>query len=514
MSDPRVIDMPVRRVTAYEDRAALRRVETLTLTPGRHQIIVPGVTPLGVDGRLDARVEAGAATVEDARAVRRLEVRSGDGDARRERFAAETAAAAEAHLDADAELQRLTRLRNAARALHSRGFAALMRAAWAGEEAAPAALRANLARLEAQVDEAEAALRAAVARRSAVSLAMQRARSLASAIPPAESRLVCDLAVQLRVDAAGPVTLAIEMVVPCALWRPAHEAALDAGGALTWTALATAWQATGEDWTDVELVFSTARPSAGAELPAVREDRLRLQPRNEPKKRVVLAHRNEAIAKDKGDDAVPGVYDGGEARVFCARGRVDLPSDGRPHRFELGDFRTEARVARIARPEIAAQVFEIAALRNAAEWPLLAGPVALRRDGAFVGTGDVAYVGPGEPFELAFGSDDRWTLKCRREQQIEKRALVRDRTHFVTEVDLDYTGAGRGEVTVELRLPCSEIEALEVHPSTQFCSEGTPKPDADGIVRWPITCVAGERRAVQLGFWFDKSGDVVLPDPW
>lgn len=506
MSETRDLPMPVRAVTAYEDRAELRRTETVELPAGRHRLRVPDVTPLAGDAYLDARVESGAATVEHLRAVRRRII---DPD-RAARRAAERDRAREAATATEETVRRARDRRDAARARLTRYIHDIDRALRAGQPVtAPADA---VARLEARLDTADAALRDARARHREATERLGELDALAGATDP--GRAVCDLEVQLYAETPGPVTLTVTMIVPCALWRPAHAAHLTtADGAVEWTALGTVWQHTGEAWNHVELTLSTARPGAGARLPDLTADRIHAQPRAD-RKRIVVAHRQESIATDKGDAALPGVDDGGEARTFRATAPVTLPSDGRPHRVELGRFTAAATVDRVTRPALAETVYELAHLTHDAPWPILAGPVDLRRDGAFTGTGDIPYVGPGERFEIAFGSDDRYTVRHRRRRRTEKRMLARDRTVFVTEVELYYTGVGTGRVTVELQMPKSELADLEVIAVDDFCTEGRPAPDADGIVQLPVTCRPAEPREVTLGFRFEHGSDVVLPDPW
>lgn len=534
----RPLPMPVRQVTLYEDRAELVRRVTLELPPGRHRFTVPRVTPLAGQGRLDARVEAvdGAEAFEGV-AVEHVEVghRWAPAEAdRRDAMAAEREAALAAEHAADAILSAANARRARARWVLTGLVKATQQAVWAGTTATDADFAGDLGAIEARLARAEQAVAdAAAAHRGAVA-ARERFDALTQAA--AHDRLEPQTWLELQIYVEGPsegapraVTLRVSMVVPCALWRPSHEAHLvggpDGGAAeddtldaltaatVEWIAQATVWQQTGEAWTDVELSFSTARPGAGARLPGLDPDRIAVQPRAD-RKRIVLAHREENIATDKGESALPGVDDGGEARHYRAEGRVDVPSDGRPHRFPLGRFDSAATTARVVRPALSLHVFELAHLHNEGPWPLLAGPVTLRRHGAYTGTGELSFVGPGERFELAFGSDDRWTVRHRRLRRVRKRALGRDQTHYLTSIELMHDGVGSAEVVVELRLPQSEIADLIVHQSDQFECDRWPTPDEDGIARVPVVCEPSQTRTLKLGFWFEKKGELVMPDPW
>ncbi len=500
----RSLPAPPTRVTAYEDRAEVLREVPIEAFTGRLTLTLTALTPLLSDAHLSARI-SGPAEVEDV-SVRRRWVQPDEAAA---------AATLQARIDeALAKLERLQRAlaraeqRLASARRNREAYAKRLGAAiWRGEAEG---WREGLARLEAAV---EAALAAAEPARTAAEQAQREARDLSvlTAAEP-EPRLVADVTVRLRGGVGEAATLSLTHLVACALWRPAHEARL-VGDTLHWQTFGTVWQRTGEDWSGVELRLSTARPGAGAELPDLEEDHLRLQGKVH-KKRVVLAHRDEAVSRDQGAAAVPGVYDGGEAREFSATVKVDLPSDGRGHRVATGGFEAPVETTLVCIPELARHVFLRARLSNTGATPILAGPVTLVREGAYVGEGEVAYVGPGEGFDLGFGSDDRFGVTYERKVEVEKRVLGADRRHFIASAALQSTATERSLVWVEMRLPRSELEALQVKVSGQHCTQGDPEPDAQGLVRVPLELYPADRELVTLGFWLDKSGDVVLPDPW
>ncbi len=509
MSERRVVAMPVRRVTAFEDRAELVRTVELELPPGRTAVIVEGVTPLVSAAHLSARCE-GAARVEEVRVDRRWTTPSQAEQL--PRLEAELVAAQAALSRAQAAVQRARQRAAAAEAMLEGYLEQVGPAVWSGDEGHQGWREAS-AVLETAADAAYAVVDGARVAQREASEVCERLDELLVGEHEHEARLACDVTLRVHSAEGGPATLVLTAVVPCALWRPAHEARLLADGTVRWTTYGTVWQRTGEDWRGVELALSTDRPGAGATLPTLGEDRLRLRDKA-AKKRVVLEHREQAVSTDRGDDAVPGVYDGGEARVFRVDGNVDVDSDGRPQRVATGGFESPCEVDLYACPEVATQVFLRARLHNRGAQPLLVGPVTLVKDGAYVGVGEVAYVGAGEPFELSFGSDDRFGVEHERVREHEKRTLGKDRTHFVTRARVTSSAASRERVNVVLRLPVSELEALDVRPSKTFCSEGEPTPDSDGLVRLEADLAPGESQRLTLGFYLERSGDIVLPDPW
>src|SRR5690606_7617796 len=90
----------------------------------------------------------------------------------------------------------------------------------------------------------------------------------------------CFVEVQVDASSMDEVELEVKYRPPCALWRPEHLARLNQdaksphAGEVEWTSWGVAWQRTGEDWGDVEVAFSTARPAQVADVPVLDDDRL------------------------------------------------------------------------------------------------------------------------------------------------------------------------------------------------------------------------------------------------
>lgn len=507
MNDPIRVELPVRRVTVFEDRAELTRLATVDLPAGRSTLRASGLTALLSDAHLTARFTEPApdAHIEDVR-IERVHLLT-EQPSRPDELAAALHDTERALAQAERAVARAAQRRDAALALIERYARQASQALWTPGGAA--GWREGLARLEEALESAEQAVVAArIERRKAAEEHETRASQVHQDAPQVTT-LTAQLSVHVFARAACTVELCVTSLVPCALWRPSHEARL-AGDQLAWESAATVWQRTGEDWQQVSLVLSTDRPGSGAQLPGLSDDRLQLQAKAN-RKRVVLRHREQA-ARRADDSLVPGIFDGGEARTFTVPHPVDVPSDGRPHRVATHRFEAPVALGLAARPEVSPQVFWLAQTENRGPAPLLAGPVTLVRDGTYVGVGDLAFVAVGEPFEISYGSDDRFRLAARRTRELEERRLARDRTHFVTEVDLAYAGAEPATAEVWLRVPVSEIKQLQIQPSKDH--PWPAEPDADGLIRVPVTLAPGEKRTLSVGFYFDASGDVVLPDPW
>ncbi len=513
------IELPVRRITAYEDRAAFERDGDVDLPGGPVTLRIGGVSPLISDAHLSAGLLSGppGAGVDDVTVERRWVASHLHGGESAERLLGlerDLAAAADQRFAAEQACNRaMERVAAAGRELGAY-LEAVSRSAWHGVDvtataAGHAALSAALREGDRLVDAARRNLHTQLETEQRLQGLLAEGRAV---------RQVLESVLCVRISGpAGAARLRVRGLYPCALWRPSHEAHLrtrpDGTTIVEWTTYATLWQRTGETWKDVEVSLSTARPGALAELPPLSEDRLRIRDRVPKPKVTVLAHRATAAARADLSDAAPGVYDGGEPRQWRADTPVTLPSDGRPHAVAVGRFETPARVNLLALPEESPQVFLRAVLKNS-DRPLLAGPVVLLRDGARLGTGDLSYVGPGEPFELSFGTDDRFSLTYQRRSDTEERMLGRNRTVYFHEVELYSVAPEVVKIEVTLRLPVSELATVKIVPAEKFCTEGAPKPDSDGRVSVPIDVLPRRRRTLRLGFSIDSGADTQIPPPW
>lgn len=515
----------MRRVVVFEDRADLGREAVVDVPVGAVAVTFRGLSPLIDEERLLARLVGEAAGGEDDAAQvddvvvhrRRQQVGLDTLAARKQVLVAERQALLDEQQGAQQAVRGATAHKAAIEALIGTYRQSRSRAIGGGDRLEAADAARDVETLSARLSAATDAQHEALAALARIEHALGRLQQdLEATTTPTSSQPVCDVTVHLSVQRAGPITLALSTVVPCAAWRPTHEAHLRRGEhpSVTMASMAAVWNRTGEPWDDTTVELSTRRPSAGASVPDLTADLLTTRQKTaEEKKTITVAHRSAAVPKHHGRPAVPGVDDGGEIRQFEITG-VSIPDDGRPHRLPLGEMTSPAVVEQVCLPEIAAEVFVRASLKNTASSPILAGPVQLIDDGAMVGVGDVGYVGPQEPFALAFGNNEAVQVRLERRCVTEKRLVQKDLEHWLQEATLTSTSKRPERVQVTLRLPVSELAQVKVVLSPHHSTVGTATADAHGLLRVPVTVEAGTPKKVAVAFTFDTTGDVHIPPPW
>src|SRR5262249_39409841 len=175
---------------------------------------------------------------------------------------------------------------------------------------------------------------------------------------------------------------------------------------VAWETTACVWQATGEDWTSAELVFSLERPSLGVEPPELVDDEL--VARRRPETIIVEAreheHQTTGLGAAQPPGQVPGIDDGGLG-ISLRAGRATIAADGAPHRVPVGGFTSPAQLDLVAIPLRSPWVHLRARLANTAAVPLLAGPVDLVMSSGYVGRTEIGFIAPGEKFHVGFGPE-------------------------------------------------------------------------------------------------------------
>jgi hypothetical protein len=490
------MSLPIVRVTVLEDRAQVLRRGRLERVEGR-EVLELELAPVLADKSLSVRVKG--ADLVGSRILRERIQRAPETE---EAVLEERLRQAQAGLEA---AQRAAQSQRAELDLWVRSQQLHLEEL--GEDAAwgrvdTSAWSEGLSVLSAEEDR----LRQSLVRQRHEQERRERAvqdlqlRLRAARSPTSRDRLL------LRIELSGqggPAELELEYLVPCACWRPWHQARLE-GEQLSWRSDACVWQNTGEDWTDVELRVSTERPSLGTEPPTLQAEVLRAQ---KVGSQVRVEAREQSLQTTglggaRTSARLPGVDDGGQP-LHLGGGRATVPSDGRPHRVPLLSFSSPAQLSHQLKGQVLGAVLLRTEADNTSPHPVLAGPVDLVRDSGFVGRTKILFVAPGERFELGWGPDP--ALRVHRSERTEEREARMlsswSATDHVVDLKLSNIGPEPRRVEVLERVPVSEVEKVKVEVDGETA-------DADGFVRWDVELPAYGTSALDLRWTLKKHSDV------
>jgi len=348
----------------------------------------------------------------------------------------------------------------------------------------------------------------------------------------AEGRSYKTVTVRLAAATAGRLALTLRYAVPGASWSPAYDArasSIERTAQLGYAGLVR--QNTGEDWKNIELTLSTARPLLGGAAPEL--EPWIVQPRPAPVPMATAATNEETIVlspfaieggKDKAirsksalarqqlRDVAPqsaAVSTQATSATFRIPDTVDVPSDNAPHKLGIATVALKTELAYRAAPKLLPSAFLTAKVTNASDFPLLAGAMNVFLDDTFVAAAELRTVMPGETFDLALGADDGIAVKRKLVNRVtEDTGLVTKGKRLTYDIALSVQNNKRTAVRLVLvdQLPVSRHEKIVVKVAAP--DERELKPDADGTLKWTLDLKPGERRELPLKFSVEYPNDL------
>ena len=342
--------------------------------------------------------------------------------------------------------------------------------------------------------------------------------------------------VTVRLDAttAGKLNLALSYTVPGASWTPSYDVRVNSNEktiALAYHGLVR--QNTGEDWKDVALTLSTARPSLGGAAPEVRLWALDVfVPRPEPMPIAFGTNAREmrmktaaapasfgAVTLGAVADSPPPPKDASFAQAtidqaatsasFKISAPASVPSDNSPQKIPVTTAALAANPDYLTTPKLQPAAFLTAKVVNTSEFPLLAGALNAFLDGTFVATSALRTVMPEETFDLALGADEGISVKHKRVKRFaEDTGLTKSGKRVTDEYLLTIQNNKQiaARVIVTDQIPVSRHEKIVVKQLSPDAKE--MKPTVEGALKWTLDLQPAEKRELTVKFSIDYPNDV------
>ncbi|HKB16757.1 MAG TPA: mucoidy inhibitor MuiA family protein, partial [Planctomycetota bacterium] len=434
--EPAPLETKIASVTVYGDRALVVRKGEAELADGVRRFTI-GKLPAGVsDDSVRLKVGRGAMVVgvEVRQKTDREAASAAFEELRRKR--AEVARALDAAKDEVATLEAareyITALRAASAEKISKGMVegALDPAKWGdGLKFVSSNLTENAKDLR------EARYRTAGLQEELAALDQKIGSVQGGQLVPYKEAVV-----SIAAGGTGKAPVEVEYLIGGAGWRPVYDlrAAEDFSGvALAYRAAVR--QRTGEDWGEVEMTLSTARPQLGASPPPLQTMRLVVAPPPGAEERRAFPPA-AAAGKARGEEKVRALRDA-EGLVAADEAKLELdslapaapseaaveergisiqfhvpraetvPADGEEHVVLVSESTIDVRPEHSATPKSAARVFLKGKAKNTTAFPILAGIASVYFGPDFVGRAPLRDIRPGEEFDLFLGQDPGVTVE-------------------------------------------------------------------------------------------------------
>ena len=339
------------------------------------------------------------------------------------------------------------------------------------------------------------------------------------------------LAVEIEADAPVDGALSVKYQIDNAAWAPVYDARLSLGDApdLTLVRRAQVQQYTGEDWSDVALTLSTARPSGRSAAPdpkllfaQIYEER--------PEATFSKGMAADTMVQSRGmaKEAMPMVMAApappppsvaamsvgavadlqGETVRYTIPGAASVSGSGERKQLMIDEIDAEVTLEVRATPSLDQTAYLYAEFRNAGDAPVLPGQVSLYRDEVFVGRAPLSKIAGGETAFIPFGNYDSVKIKHHEIERIEgEQGLIRSRQTERRRYEMSAENFGDKAVKLVIldSMPYAENEDVEI------ILRADPKPDArdvegrKGALAWRYDLAPGQKRGIMHGY------DVIYP---
>ena len=558
------LDTTITEVTVYPDRARVTRQGTVELKQGEHRLqvgelplsLLPESVRAGGKGTSQARIlavdvakafyqEPPTATVAQLeREIEKLE----DQDKA-------LADQAEAH---QAQLEFLKGLGAAAGENLSRGIAFGKSKVADGQE--------MLAFIAEGMAAASQELREAAAQRRDLEKELTKLRKELEQQRSARPRERYAVTVDVEVLGQAEFELEVTYMVQNASWQPLYDLRLESDANLRphsqdlrldegtgesaishqpsaichLTYLGQVTQRTGEDWEDVALSLSTAKPALATTLPELRPWYVSVPASPPPRAAPTLAaglprgmlartlappaaeepapemmffaraEMEEEEAEPVEMEAITAeVEETGAALTFRVAQPATIPSDGSPHKTTVAALSLTPRLDYVAVPKLVSQAYRRATVTNDTDYVFLPGPANIFYGGEYVGTTTLATivlgqepgaVAPDQEFKVFLGVDER--IKVSRElvaSEVDKKFIGdKRRLHYAYRIKVQNLRDEREKVIVSDQIPVARHEEIKVK-----LDMAEPKPTKQtelGILEWELDLEPGEEQAIRFDF--------------
>lgn len=341
--------------------------------------------------------------------------------------------------------------------------------------------------------------------------------------------------VTVRVSAAqaGKLDLALAYAVPGASWVPSYDArVLGAERVVALGYFGIVRQNTGEEWKDVTLTLSTARPSLGGAAPVLNawtldiynpialrqeaEGRPRAYMAREkamnapaPAAPMALAGGLDAVEEKDAVMAAATIEAGATSASFKIANASNIPSDNSPQKVPIISVNLLAQPEYQTVPKRQPVAYLTSKVVNSSEFPLLAGTMNVFLDGTFVATSSLRTVMSGEKFDLALGADEGISVKHKRVQKFtEDTGLTNSGKRITYEYLLTIQNNKKTaeQVVVTDQVPRSRNEKIVVKSLAPDAKE--VKPNDEGLLKWTLDLKPGEKRELTVKFAVEYANDV------
>lgn len=345
------------------------------------------------------------------------------------------------------------------------------------------------------------------------------------------SKQVKTVLVELDVTRSGEIELNTSYVVQGASWTPVYD--LRVQKAIKDVQLdyrASIRQYTGEDWTNVALTLSTARPDVGGNQPLLGTWTIN---GSEPPKQVALRSQSEDSPLSPGSsrgsrsrtvttqssvssadsytrintDYTPvtqtlaRIESDYYSTMFDIPSKATIPSDNIAHKVMITKLKLASEFGYSCTPKLSLNVYLKATIKNTSDTPILPGTMSIFSDRDYISQSSLPFISPSETFAASIGVDPSITIHRSRLTETKNTGVFTK--NRVLEYKYQYVlqnNRKKDTVQVEVldQMPVSQHEKIVIEQLEPTVKDNPVSPQ--GVITWKHTLKPNEKKDWKLHF--------------
>lgn len=340
---------------------------------------------------------------------------------------------------------------------------------------------------------------------------------------------------QVSVESTRATTarLEIQYMTRNASWQPEYDIRTTEGKEVELYYRAGVKQNSGEDWNNIKLTLSTARPAMGLSPPELkplwlRTYNLKSYYRSKQKSRAPSTTLQEEPSMDVSRNGAGG--EGAESlsepppkptaveqelasTTFVARRKANVPSTNALIHVPLVKKSLKSKLRYKSVPLLSEGVYISGKITNTLDYPLLPGMAHLYYGRRYTGSTQLKGVMPGESFELPLGVDDSIKVERKKIREYhDETGFIGSKKRVAFGLVIQVQNLKKIPIVLEIseRLPVSSNEKITV--TTRKITPKDYKEDKKrpGILTWKLQLKPGEKKEISIEYYIEHPKEIMI----
>ncbi len=319
--------------------------------------------------------------------------------------------------------------------------------------------------------------------------------------------------IAIEATAKGRMTLEINYLIPGARWIPSYDVRVDSDSSsicLNYYGIIS--QKTGEDWKNVKLSLSTAKPHISGLLPELDPWHIDLQRPffgKAMKRAMADTVMQEAYKLSSPQEELKQETAYAESRgtsvTFNIKKRETVLGKGEPFKTTITQEELHAKLSYICTPKLYEFAFLKAEVINDTKYPFLHGEVSIFLGENYVGKSKIDTIPIGKRFDLHLGVDERIHVERRLiGEKTDKSFIGKKEVHsYIYRITIENLMKEEKRIVVHDQIPVArhpDIQVKLIKSNLAIVPEEDVQERSPGLLEWQLNLPAQKTKTIEFEF--------------